>query len=97
MATKAVNHVCSVFLRQVLRRMKDLGVSHSELAKRMKVSRPYITKLLRHDVNFSFGTAMKLAKALKMDFFPSLTDSETHEPIPELQPSSPKLKKVAML
>ena len=52
--------------------MKDLGVSQSELAKRMKVSRPYITKVLRQDVNFSFRTAAKLASALKMDFFPEL-------------------------
>ena len=38
----------------------------------MKVSRPYITKLLEGDVNISFATAMKLASALKMDFFPNL-------------------------
>ena len=52
--------------------MKDLGMSQSELAKRMKVSRPYVTKVLRQDVNFSFRTAAKLASALKMDFFPEL-------------------------
>ena len=47
-------------------------MSQSELAKRMKVSRPYVTKVLRQDVNFSFRTAAKLASALKMDFFPEL-------------------------
>ena len=52
--------------------MRELGVSQSELAARMKVSRPYITKVLRQDVNFSFRTAAKLANALKMDFFPEL-------------------------
>ena len=52
--------------------MKELGVSRTELAKRMKVSRPYITKVLRQDVNFSFRTAAKLANALKMDFMPEL-------------------------
>ena len=52
--------------------MKELGVSQTELARRMKVSRPYITKVLRQDVNFSFRTAVKLANALKMDFFPEL-------------------------
>lgn len=59
--------------------MKDLGVSQSELAKRMKVSRPYITKVLRQDVNFSFRTAAKLASALKMDFFPELREQEERE------------------
>ena len=56
--------------------MKDLGVSQSDLAKRMKVSRPYISKVLRQNVNFSFRTAAKLADALKMDFFPDLRPQE---------------------
>ena len=56
--------------------MKELGVSQSELAHRMQVSRPYISKVLRQDVNFSFRTASKLANALKMDFFPELKEQE---------------------
>ena len=67
-----IDRVGSAFLRRILRRMKELGVSQSELAKRMKVSRPYISKVLRQDVNFSFRTAARLANALKMDFFPEL-------------------------
>ena len=69
---KSVDRIGSVFLRRILRRMKELGVSQTELARRMKVSRPYITKVLHQDVNFSFCTAAKLANALKMDFFPEL-------------------------
>ena len=60
--------------------MKELGVSQTELARRMEVSRPYITKVLRQDVNFSFRTAAKLAAALKMDFFPELKPSEEKAP-----------------
>ena len=71
-----IDHVGSMFLRQILRRMKALGVSQSDLARKMKVSRPYISKVLRQDVNFSFRTAAKLAHALKMDFFPSLRPQE---------------------
>ena len=71
-----VDHVCSAFLRQVLLRMKELGLSQTDLAKRMKVSRPYITKVLRQDVNFSFRTAAKLARALQMDFIPELHPSQ---------------------
>lgn len=56
--------------------MKELGGSQSELARRMEVSRPYITKVLSQDVNFSFRTAAKLAQALKMDFFPELKPME---------------------
>ena len=76
---KAVDRIGSAFLRRILRRMKELGVSQSELAARMHVSRPYITKVLRQDVNFSFRTAAKLANALKMDFFPELRPQEPAE------------------
>lgn len=74
---KAVDRIGSAFLRRILRRMKQLGVSQTELARCMKVSRPYVTKVLSHDVNFSFRTAAKLANALKMDFFPSSGSGET--------------------
>ena len=73
---KAIDRVGSAFLRQILRRMKELGVSQTELARRMKGSRPYVTKVLHQDVNFSFRTAAKLARALKMDFFPELRPQE---------------------
>ena len=53
-----------------------VGVSQTDQAQRMKVSRPYITKVLHQDVNFSFRTAAKLANALKMDFFPELRPQE---------------------
>ena len=60
--------------------MKQLGVSQTELARRMNVSRPYVTKVLSRDVNFSFRTAAKLANALKMDFFPDLREREDLDP-----------------
>ena len=60
--------------------MKQLGVSQTELARRMNVSRPYITKVLSRDVNFSFRTAAKLANALKMDFFPDLRERKDRDP-----------------
>ena len=73
----AIDKIGSAFLRRILLRMKELGVSQTELARRMKVSRPYVTKVLSRDVNFSFRTAAKLANALKMDFFPDLRERET--------------------
>ncbi len=77
---KSVDRIGSAFLRRVIRRMKQLGLSQSDLAKRMKVSRPYITKVMTHDVNFSFKTAAKLANALQMDFFPDLRPQEKEKP-----------------
>ena len=70
----AIDKIGSAFLRRILLRMKELGVSQTELARRMNVSRPYVTKVLSRDVNFSFRTAAKLANALKMDFFPELRE-----------------------
>ena len=70
----AIDHIGSAFLRRILRRMRELGVNQTELARRMKVSKPYVTKVLRQDVNFSFRTAAKLARALEMDFFPELRE-----------------------
>ena len=79
----AIDKIGSAFLRQILLRMKELGVNQTELARRMEVSRPDITKVLRQDVNFSFRTAAKLAAALKMDFFPEL------KPVEDLQSEAP--------
>ena len=76
---KAIDRIGSAFLRRILLRMKELGVSQTELARRMEVSRPYVTKVLHQDVNFSFRTAAKLATALKMDFFPDLRPQESQE------------------
>ena len=68
-----VNHMVCAFLRRCIKQMKRMGLNQSALAKRMNVSRAYIAKLMSGDVNITFGTAMKLAKALEMDFFPTLT------------------------
>ena len=70
----SLDHIGSAFLRRILRRMKAMGLNQSDLARRMKVSKPYITKVLRQDGNFSFRTAAKLARALEMDFLPELRE-----------------------
>ena len=75
----ALDRIGSRFLRQVLRRMKQLGLNQSALAQRMNVSRPYISKVLKSDVNISFATAAKLARALQMDFFPELRERPAAE------------------
>lgn len=77
------NHLVCAFLRRCLRQMKRLGMNQSDLARRMKVSRPYITKLMSGDVNITFGTALRLARALEMDFFPELR-ARDESPSPDL-------------
>ena len=79
--SKTANHLGTVFLRTILLRMKELGVTKTGLAKKMRVSRPYITNLLSgKDVNITFKTAYRLAKALQMYFFPELSVDGTRVP-----------------
>lgn len=66
------NSLSSSFIDCIIDRMIELNMSQSELARRMKVSSPYVTKLLNRDVNLSFCTASKLATALGLDFQPIL-------------------------
>lgn len=53
---------------RVLSRIEQLGISQAELARRMGVSRPMITKLLTGDSNFQLKTLLRLSDALEMDF-----------------------------
>ena len=63
----------AAFLRAILLQMKALGLNQTALARRMNVSRAYVSKVLQgKDVNFSFATALRFAEALGMDFLPSL-------------------------
>ena len=57
--------------------MKELGVSQSELAARMNASRPYVSKALHGEVNITFASAARFAKALQLDFFPQLVQPST--------------------
>ena len=71
---KVVNRVGLIFLRCILQRMKEIGISQTELAKRMNASRPYVVKVLHGDVNITLGSAARFAEVLKLDFFPDLRD-----------------------
>lgn len=70
---KGIDRAGSVFLRAVLKRMKELGLNNTTLAARMNVSRPYVVKVLHGDVNITLGSAARFAQALEMDFVPALT------------------------
>ena len=81
----ATDRVLSQFLRAVLLQMKALGLNQTTLARRLNVSRPYVTKVLHGEVNITFGAAWRLAKALEMDFVPQLV--KVRGPVP--QPAEP--------
>lgn len=59
--------------------MKELGLNNTTLAARMKISRPYVVKVLHGDVNITLGAAARFAKALGMDFVPALVVSQGND------------------
>jgi plasmid maintenance system antidote protein VapI len=60
-------HAILDFTEEVLRRMKDLGVSKSDLAARLSVDPAYITKLIGGSNNFTLKTMVKLSRALQAE------------------------------
>ena len=60
--------VISDFTERICRRLEELGITQSEFARRLGVTRAYVTNFLRGDVNFTFDTAVRISTALGMDF-----------------------------
>lgn len=60
--------VIADFTDRICRRLEELGMSQSELARRLGVSRGYVTNFLRGNVNYTVETAVKISTALAMDY-----------------------------
>ena len=45
-------------------RMQEQGISKTELARKLGVSQPYITRVLKGSDNLTVGTMVKLARAV---------------------------------
>ena len=71
---RTFNRTISDFLASIHAEMQENDVTQTALAKRLGVSRPYVTKVLSGDVNISFQTAARFAAALGMDFAPELSE-----------------------
>jgi transcriptional regulator with XRE-family HTH domain len=70
------------FTESILLRMEELdGLSRKELAERMGATKPYVTKLLKGESNFTFETLVKLAQALECRIEPpALVPNEKRAP-----------------
>jgi len=55
------------FTEQVIAYMKQNGINRAELAKRLGVSKAFITKLLNGNPNLTIKTMVSLAKTLDCD------------------------------
>lgn len=56
------------FTEDMAKRMDELGVSRSELARRLDTTPAYITKILRGNANFTLKSMVRIASALESEF-----------------------------
>lgn len=81
------------FTEELARRMEEKGVSRAELAAAAGVSQPYITKVLKGNVNFTLATMTKLAMAVgaavRVQLVPLGEEQVARVPI-ELEPEAPE-------
>lgn len=56
-----------LFVEQILRKMKDLGMKRKDLAENMKVAPARITKMLRGTENMTMDTLMRSADAVECE------------------------------
>lgn len=56
------------FTNAMVTRMREAGVSRSELARLIKATPAYISKILRGATNFSLDSMVKIAHALNCEF-----------------------------
>ena len=68
--------VISDFTERICRRLEELGITQSEFARRLGVTRAYVTNFLRGNVNFTFDTAVRISTALGMDFEATLVTKD---------------------
>ena len=69
---------------QVLQIMENKGITEAELARRLKVSRAYVNKILQGSTNFTIETLVKIGIALKAEFrFEFVSEFDFNESMPE--------------
>lgn len=71
---RSINKTSSEFLALVKETMQAEDITQSALAKKLDVSRPYVTRVLSGDINLSTRTAAKFAAALGLDFAPEMSE-----------------------
>jgi transcriptional regulator with XRE-family HTH domain len=68
---------------QVFQIMENKGISEAELARRLKVSRAYVNKILQGSTNFTIESLVKIGIALKAGFkFEFVSEFDSVESMP---------------
>jgi transcriptional regulator with XRE-family HTH domain len=74
------------FTIRLHQRMQEQGISKTELARRLGVSQPYITRVLKGSDNLTVGTMVKLARAVGASLQISLQESKAESQPAEESP-----------
>lgn len=61
------------FTEELVARMEDLGLSRSDLARKLDASPAYVTKILRGNANFTLDSLVKIAHAVGCQLSTHLT------------------------
>lgn len=70
---------------QIFQLMENKGITEAELARRLKVSRAYVNKVLQGSTNFTIETLVKIGIALKAEFrFEFVSEPDLVESMPEV-------------
>lgn len=56
--------------------MRELGISKSDLAQRLNAKRPFVTRLLSGQNNFTVETMVRISRALDCNFRPHMERKE---------------------
>jgi len=76
-----LEHTEILLTEKILERMTECGISRSDLAKKMKTSKAYISKLFNNGSNMTLKSMLALAEAvgcsLSIDLLPNATDYRT--------------------
>lgn len=70
----AASKAAQDFAIQLEKKLREQGMTRAELARRIGKSKPYVTKVLRGEANFTLQTMTALAEAVGARFHPHLAD-----------------------
>lgn len=88
------------FTEKIVLKMKELNINRAELARRLGVSKSFVTKLLNGNPNLTIKTMMSLADVLNcdlnLDLYPKGFEIKSYYVSPEKQKRSGGLKKKAV-
>jgi transcriptional regulator with XRE-family HTH domain len=71
------------FTMQLHEQMQKQGISKTELASRIGVSQPYVTRILKGRDNLTIATMVKLARAVGLKMQISLDETGAEKVVPQ--------------